>query len=218
MSTAQETKRPPMTEEEAKKFINDTTKLIENALVAGRMLHMMARNSGMGELEIALGMQIATVYILGKDPLLAAAYQGLLEPLYKIARMVGVPGYKAAQPDPSIPAPENKLADDEFEIEKIQVVHSQFKMGDVRLSKAVQEVLGPNRLISCLMLYSEKNWGDFLSEEEKARNDENSKKDEGTIFAIYLIDPDKEREPENTFYVITKPDRSGTDILMASEY
>ena len=86
MSTAQETGLPPMSEEDRAKFINNTAQLIQNALAAGRMLHMMARNSGMGNLEIALGMQLATVYILGDDPVLAAAYNGLLEPLYKIAR------------------------------------------------------------------------------------------------------------------------------------
>jgi len=218
MSTAEQTGRSPLTASEKEKVLNDTAALIQRALSAGRMLHMTARNSGLHEVEIALGMQLATIYILGGNTAYAGLYKSLLEPLYTIAHLAGASGWKPTMPDPDMPVPDVSLKDDDYEVEKIHVVNSRFEMGPITLSEKVKDSMGPKRLMDCLLRYSERDWGGFLSEEEKAKNNENSEKSDGTIFAIYLVDEKKEREPENTFYIITQPDRSETKVLMASEY
>src|SRR3972149_7299442 len=87
MSTAEQTGRSPLTASEKEKVLNDTAALIQRALSAGRMLHMTARNSGLHEVEIALGMQLATNHILGGN----SAYAGLFIWLLEAAYIIGPP-------------------------------------------------------------------------------------------------------------------------------
>lgn len=217
MSTTEETK-PPITDADREKVVSNTSTIINNAISAGRMLHMMAKGSGLSDIEIALGMQVATIYILGNNPKLAAVYQLLVKPLLTVAKVMGVQGFKPTQPDPSMPVPPIEMTDTDFSIEKVHVLGARFKMGHATLSDGVRTMMKLERVMECLTRYADKDWGSQLSSEEKEKNNRAAEKDTGTLFAVYLIDDKKPPEPGNMLYIITQPDRQETKVLLALEY
>jgi hypothetical protein len=197
-----------------------TDALIKNTMLrsldVAKMLQQVARDSGVSPLEAALGMQLATIYILSLDPALAGAYMTLRPALLNVAKRSGLESYTPTQPDPTMPVPSVDVG--LRNIDEIRITNSTFELGPIYLSEKVKETLSHARLLYCLDSYSQKKWGGYLSTEESERNDQNVASGTGTIFAIYLVNPKEERSPENTFYVITAPDRSRTDILMSLEY
>lgn len=211
MSTEQET--PEVSEEEVERRFKS---IVQRSLQAARSLQDAAKAAGFSPLETVLGMQLSTIYLISENERLAAGYKAMMGPLYDIARAVGIPDFEPAQPVSNM----DKLGDhlNGYVVESIHAVNASFEMGPINLSEGARAVITAERVVRCLAQYSAKDWGGFLSEEEKARNDENVERGKGTIFAIYLLDEKKPREPENTFYVITQPDRSETKVLMASEY
>lgn len=190
-----------------------------SAFAAGAIIRMAMKSSvkiaGTTPLQAILACQLVAAFYLSAQPELLDKVKEL-QPFLKY---MGVALTRMSEE--SFDTTETASDDPEDPIMKGIVVGSKFDLGEVSISDMVQENINPTRVMVALGTYATGNWGGGLTDEERANNDKNVESGEGTIFAIYTADPEKQvGDPDNLFYIITNREdgRASTKVIMAKEY
>jgi hypothetical protein len=91
-----------------------------------------------------------------------------------------------------------------------------FEMGKVVATSTALDVVPLDRMANCLELHSQGVWG-RLPEDQYEQNIFNVEVG-GQLRSVYLIDPNRDDERGNLFWIITEGDRSITTVLLPDDY
>lgn len=94
--------------------------------------------------------------------------------------------------------------------------YKPFQAGRLMATRGVVALVSEERLLECLQLHMQGQWG-CLCDEDKKLNDLATHNGE-RLLSCYPIDPSQPCEGSNRMYVITEWNRSVTTFLLPEEY
>jgi hypothetical protein len=94
--------------------------------------------------------------------------------------------------------------------------YKPFQLGRVVVTRGVAELVPETRLLDCLQLHMQGQWG-CLCDEDQRLNDLATHAGE-RLLSCYPIDPSEPCEGSNRLYLITEWNRSVSTFLLPEEY
>ncbi len=91
-----------------------------------------------------------------------------------------------------------------------------FSLGQVVATRSVAETIPSTRLLECLNLHAQGQWGHLTAEDAKLNDLATIEGDR--ILSCYAIDPRLPCEGDNRLWCLTEYDRSYTTLMRPSEY
>lgn len=93
-----------------------------------------------------------------------------------------------------------------------------FHLGEAEIFPNVVEKMKPSRVMECIGLHLQGEWGPYVDEEDGAVNLKHAQEKKGKIFSIHKVDPEKDLGDDNKFYIITNEDHTETQVMMPEEF